>query len=238
MQADRVAQTCYQNVRNETNKHAADTTRATLRNARKNRTRTIKRWEREYWDDVAASATDAWHRGDQGVLYKLFGELKLRGHEGRKDTGRSSVPDVEAEREAWKTHFERVSQGRGNVHARVWANCPRSDKTYDWLTQMPSTPELDKCVANMKTKRAPGLDGFVAELLKYGGSKLRTEVYKVVRQMWEHAKVAGLDMEAHDWPAEWKVGVVVPLWKKKGKREDKNTWRGITLLSGPSYWQE
>ena len=27
------------------------------------------------------------------------------------------------------------------------------------------------------------------------------------------------------------VGVVVPFWKNEGKREDKNTWRGITLLS-------
>ena len=28
-----------------------------------------------------------------------------------------------------------------------------------------------------------------------------------------------------------KVGIVVPLWKKRSKRTDKNTWRGITLLS-------
>ena len=33
------------------------------------------------------------------------------------------------------------------------------------------------------------------------------------------------------WPAEWCVGLVVPLWKRKGNKKDKNTWRGITLLS-------
>ena len=32
------------------------------------------------------------------------------------------------------------------------------------------------------------------------------------------------------WPEEWCVGLVVPLWKRKGSKKDKNTWRGITLL--------
>ena len=33
------------------------------------------------------------------------------------------------------------------------------------------------------------------------------------------------------WPEEWCIGLVVPLWKRKGNKKDKNTWRGITLLS-------
>eukprot|EP00438_Fugacium_kawagutii_P009511 Skav209387 [mRNA] locus=scaffold3334:137441:141157:+ [translate_table: standard] len=33
------------------------------------------------------------------------------------------------------------------------------------------------------------------------------------------------------WPQAWRTGVIVPLWKKKGDRKNKNTWRGITLLS-------
>ena len=27
------------------------------------------------------------------------------------------------------------------------------------------------------------------------------------------------------WPDEWCVGLVVPLWKRKGTKKDKNTWR-------------
>ena len=33
------------------------------------------------------------------------------------------------------------------------------------------------------------------------------------------------------WPAKWCVGLVVPLWKKKGSRKVKGNWCGITLLS-------
>ena len=29
--------------------------------------------------------------------------------------------------------------------------------------------------------------------------------------------------EANEWPKEWRVGVVVPMWKKKGKKTNKNT---------------
>ena len=37
--------------------------------------------------------------------------------------------------------------------------------------------------------------------------------------------------EAQNWPENWSTGKVVPLWKNKGDRKDKNTHRGITLLS-------
>ena len=33
------------------------------------------------------------------------------------------------------------------------------------------------------------------------------------------------------WPAEWCSGPVIPLWQCKGHKKDKNSWRGITLLS-------
>eukprot|EP00969_Alexandrium_andersonii_P107415 4738442-Alexandrium_andersonii.AAC.1 len=49
--------------------------------------------------------------------------------------------------------------------------------------------------------------------------------------MWAAAASSGEGTEAHEWPEEWKVGVTVPLWKRKGKQSDRNTWRGITLLS-------
>ena len=70
-----------------------------------------------------------------------------------------------------------------------------------------------------------------AEFLKFAGPKLQNRIYKIVVQMWMKARLAEEGAEAHQWPKEWKVGIVVPLWKRKGDRKDKNTWRGITLLS-------
>ena len=100
-----------------------------------------------------------------------------------------------------------------------------------WLGAEPSDIELDRCVRNTKVKRASGEDGVVAELLKYRGIKLRKKVYRVIKQMWNKAAEADEGEEAEEWPASWKVGLVVPLWKEKGKKSDKNTWSEVTLLS-------
>eukprot|EP00974_Lingulodinium_polyedra_P002737 257221-Lingulodinium_polyedra.AAC.1 len=71
----------------------------------------------------------------------------------------------------------------------------------------------------------------MAEALKYGGDRQRKAVYAVVRKMWAAAVQARLWEEAWEWPESWLVGLVIPLWKRKGCRKDRGTWRGITLLS-------
>ena len=63
------------------------------------------------------------------------------------------------------------------------------------------------------------------------GERQKKAVYALVRKMWRSAASSGNGLEADDWPAEWRVGVVIPMWKRKGSRKDKSTWRGITLLS-------
>eukprot|EP00959_Pyramimonas_sp_CCMP1952_P186105 3891749-Pyramimonas_sp.AAC.1 len=83
----------------------------------------------------------------------------------------------------------------------------------------------------MRTGRQPGEYCFVAEALKYGGPAIRAEVYGTAKRMWSLAATAAEGEEAEAWPADWRVGLVVPLWKRKGSLKDKNTWRGITLLS-------
>ena len=55
-------------------------------------------------------------------------------------------------------------------------------------------------------------------------------VVRVCREQWMLLTEAAPGAEVV-WPAEWCIGLVVPLWKRKGNKKDKNTWRGITLLS-------
>ncbi len=56
-------------------------------------------------------------------------------------------------------------------------------------------------------------------------------MHGVAKEMWKRAVEAPEEHEGEDWPVEWKLGLVVPLWKHIGNKKDKNTWRGITLLS-------
>ena len=49
------------------------------------------------------------------------------------------------------------------------------------------------------------------------------KVVEVVRFMWTNG--------AETWEETLKTGVVVPLWKMKGSKEDPNNYRGVCLLS-------
>ena len=201
-----------------------------LRRISKQRRRCLRKWENDWWKDLGQNMSEASHRGDQAEMYKILNELKVR-HEGRRDTGKNVSEDPDKEREAWKDHFAKISEEEGEVHNRVWANVSEGKEWAHWLGEPPTDIELDKCVSKMNNKRRPGKDKFVAELLKYGGKHLRKKVYQTVREMWKRAAEAEDGEEGEQWPPSWRIGLVVPLWKKKGKKSDKNTWRGVTLLS-------
>ncbi len=66
----------------------------------------------------------------------------------------------------------------------------------------------------------------VAELLQYAGPELLEQLTQVVIELLQRAAYAEDGMEAEQWPAECRVGLVIPLWKKKGCIKDKNTYRG------------
>ena len=65
----------------------------------------------------------------------------------------------------------------------------------------------------------------------FGGSELRKRVFKIVHKMWKAAVASESGLEGSRCPKGWRIGLVIPLWKKTGSRRDKNTYRGITLLS-------
>ena len=92
---------------------------------------------------------------------------------------------MEAEREAWREDFCAIQAGVGKVPNRVWDNIPQS-------ARMPGTShkEFERAVGQMQCGRAAWKNGFY---LKYGGPGL----------------------EAENWPSEWRVGLVVPPWKRK-----------------------
>ena len=88
------------------------------------------------------------------------------------------------------------------------------------------TPLFARCPLG----KAAGEDEVTAELLKFGGDNLWEAVVRVCREQWMLLTEAAPGAEVV-WPEERCIGLVVPLWKRKGNKKDKNTWRGITLLS-------
>ena len=53
-------------------------------------------------------------------------------------------------------------------------------------------------------------------------------VVRVCREQWLLLTEAAPGAEVAR-PEEWCIGLVVPLWKRKGNKKDKNTWCGIGI---------
>ncbi len=83
--------------------------------------------------------------------------------------------------------------------------------------------EIMEAIRKLKFGKAPGLDGITAEMLKYGGEIFIDWMVWICNLVWEQSRV----------PVAWSKAIIVLLYKGKGKREECNNYRGISVLIVP-----
>ena len=71
----------------------------------------------------------------------------------------------------------------------------------------------------MKKKKAPGEDGIQNEAWIEGIEEMKEQVLECLNKIWNGDRV----------PEEWKIGRIVPIFKKGDKKKVEN-YRGITLM--------
>ena len=84
-----------------------------------------------------------------------------------------------------------------------------------------SLVEVREAVNEMKSGKAPGLDGFPVECLKKGGTAV---LEWLVRQL-------DVNFDMGVVPMDWHGACIVPLYKGKGDKCECSNSRGISLLS-------
>ena len=84
-----------------------------------------------------------------------------------------------------------------------------------------SIEEVREAAKEMKSLKAPGLDGFPVECLKNGGMAVLEWLVRL------------LNVCFHVWvvPMYWRGACIVPLYKGKGEKYECSNSRGISLLS-------
>ena len=85
----------------------------------------------------------------------------------------------------------------------------------------PTLEEVLQAIEKMPNKKAPGLDGIQAEILKCGKNILIIQLHSLLLRCWETSSL----------PHDLKDSSIVTLYKNKGDRSDCNNYRGISLLS-------
>ena len=204
---------------------AAEGARQRVRELRSENQRMRRGWEKKWWDDVLKECESAEQRGDVGGLYRSLRKLGLRGV--KKEAQGTSLTTGQ-----FKEHFMKVSEER-------FENSPEEiEKAVDmamdlrqgeeaeewrrWLNRSPDFVEVTREMAKMRDS-APGEDGVRLRFLCGGGRAVLDEVVKLVVYMFVN--------ETDKWEESLKTGMVVPLYKMKGDREDANNYRGVCLLS-------
>ena len=91
-------------------------------------------------------------------------------------------------------------------------------------------PELDRSITweevhdsfrHLKLGKATGPDGVPAELLMQAGVAAEQAFTELFNYMWHHLV----------WPEEWTEGVLVPLYKGKGSKQQPTNFRLIAIVS-------
>jgi len=91
--------------------------------------------------------------------------------------------------------------------------------TAEPLVTVPSVSVVALVIEKLKSHKLPRIDQIPAELVKAGGTKTRCEIHKLIISIWNKEEL----------PEEWKVSIILPIYKKGDKTQCSN-YRGISLL--------
>ena len=100
------------------------------------------------------------------------------------------------------------------------ANSELTENVDHILNNKISLEEAKQTLKKLKFEKSAGIDKVIAELLKSLNDRALIVIIKVLNKIFESG----------EFPEEWAMGIIVPIFKG-GAREDLNNYRGITLLS-------
>lgn len=164
---------------------------------------------------------------DSRPAYRGIRELRSSKSAPRSATIKAANGDLLTETSEvgarWAGYFERLYQAdppSSELHCcetvPLIANPPIN-------CEPPTLVETQAAVKQLKSGKAAGVCGIAAELLKGGGEAVILSLHAVLCSAWNTGVI----------PTDWKKGIIVPIWKGKGDRQDCNNYRGVTLLSVP-----
>jgi hypothetical protein len=96
----------------------------------------------------------------------------------------------------------------------------RQIHTAEPLVSEPIACEAEMAIEKLERYKSPDIDQIPAELIKVRGSKISSDIPKLINSIWNKEKL----------PEQWKESVTVPIYKK-GDKTDCSNYLGISLLS-------
>ena len=189
----------------------------------------IRRDQDNYWSKQAEELESASHNNNMRQMYSILRKAKAAPNQQShliKDSNGHLLSTKEDCLERWREHFSSLlnhppvpddpyldSELNKNA-AGANENCLLTPVTQD---------EVSSALKKMKSWKAPGICGITAEMLKAGGETMVLWLVDIINHVWVQGRL----------PDDWKRGIILPFWKRKGDQYVCKNHRGITLLSIP-----
>ncbi|CAH1242627.1 Hypp6909 [Branchiostoma lanceolatum] len=192
------------------------------------RNTSIRQDREKYWTDQATKLEAAAERNDQRQIYRLLRQAKAgprqRSFLIKDSTG--NIISTEADCiHRWKEHFSQLLN-----HPPVPEDPTLAEEANatdgsnpDCLTAPVTPDEVKAALKKLKNGKAPGICNLTAEMLKAGGDHMIQWLTQIINHVWILEKL----------PDDWRRGIILPFWKRKGDQLVCSNHRGITLLSIP-----
>ena len=120
----------------------------------------------------------------------------------------------------FEKHFKNLSQGNTNS-SHIFDPGEIDPTNFQEFNLDFTLEEVKSNIKSLNSNKSEGYDYIKTEYLKNCPPKM-IELF---------VKLFNLILRSGHVPHEWSVGLIVPIYKKKGSKLDPNNYRGITLLS-------
>ena len=151
----------------------------------------------------------AWDRTEDGRDVKRSAVIK--DNNGRLITESKEVLRIRA------ANFKELLNGKGAASCLELPRLVRREVEVEEIRQ----EEVETAMHKMKKGKATGAVEVRLEMLEMAGE---------VGVRWT-GRLPNVCMQEGRIPKEWRMGLIVPIWKRKGDVHDPGKYRGITLLS-------
>ena len=196
-----------------------------LKEKRKELKYKLKRWETTWWEEKLRECREAADTNNRGKMYKLMREIGTRGYKKAPSSHNINVG-------VFKSHFKQVSRCRYEEDTRRLeeileevediSNTDRAREANDLINEEPEEEEIEDIMKGVKDS-APGEDNIRMSYIWHSCTEIKEKVVQMVKFMFNH--------RAHRWSEATKIGIMIPIYKKKGDKNECNNYRGVCLLA-------
>lgn len=171
--------------------------------------RIIKKSHRQYKNTIISKINNL-STSESSQFWKELRDLR--------NSDQDNTTPVEITEETWVDHFKTLLQD--NTETSYENSEPYISKSTDALDTEITKNEIETHINKLKTKKSPGIDGILNEMIKSG----RYILVPIIKTLFNKILISGT------FPQIWNKGLIKTIYKKGDKLLPSN-YRGITLTS-------